>query len=122
MELNTPQTAWKRTFILAFCAQILGIMGFSFAMPFLPYFIGELGVADSGDQVYWAGILHGASGLTLALLAPVWGAMADRYGRKRMLCRAMFGGGVAVLLMSFCRTVPQLLACRIFQGAFSGTL
>jgi len=39
-----------------------------------------------------------------------------------MVCRAMFGAAVSVLLMSFARTVPQMILFRMVQGAFSGTL
>ncbi len=118
----TADTAWKRTFVFAFAAQILGILGFSFATPFMPFFIAELGVAEGGEQAFWAGVALSTGGFTFALFAPIWGVVADRYGRKSMVCRAMFGGALAIALMSFSQTVHQLLLFRVFQGAFSGTL
>ncbi len=114
--------SWKRTFCFAFAAQFLGIVGISFATPFLPFFVGELGDFKAGSQAFWAGIVMAAGGVSFALLAPVWGILADRRGRKPMVCRAMFGAAVAVFLMSFARTVPQMIACRFVHGAFSGTL
>ena len=113
---------WKSTFFYSFLAQVLGILGFSFCTPFLPFFVGELGVEDAGAQAFWAGVALSSAGFTFAVFAPIWGVVADRYGRKIMVCRAMFGGGLALLLMSFSRTVPQLVLFRVFQGAFSGTL
>lgn len=113
---------WRTTFIFSFLAQVLGILGFSFATPFLPFFIGELGVENVGAQALWAGIALSSAGLTFAIFAPIWGIFADRYGRKLMVCRAMLGGALALLLMSFARTVPQLVMFRLLQGAFSGTL
>lgn len=113
---------WKRTFIFAFIAQFLGIVGISFATPFLPFFVAEMGVTESGAQAFWAGIVMGAGGLTFAVFAPIWGVFADRFGRKPMVCRAMFGAALAVFLMSFSRTVPQMILFRVVQGAFSGTL
>ncbi len=113
---------WKRTFAFAFAAQFLGIVGISFATPFLPFFVGELGVSDSGARAFWAGIVMASGGFTFALFAPIWGIFADRLGRKPMVCRAMFGAAVAVFLMSFARTVPQMILFRVVQGAFSGTL
>ena len=114
--------SWKRTFISSFIAQILGILGFSFAMPFLPFFVAELGVEDVGQQALWAGLVLSSAGLTFALFAPIWGVLADKYGRKLMVCRAMFGGALTMVLMSFSQTVPQLIAFRLFHGVFSGTL
>ncbi len=113
---------WKRTFIFAFGAQFLGIVGISFATPFLPFFVGELGVSDSGARAFWAGIVMASGGLTFAIFAPIWGIFADRYGRKPMVCRAMFGAAISVFLMSFAQTVPQMIFFRVVQGAFSGTL
>lgn len=113
---------WKRTFFFAFVAQFLGIVGLSFATPFLPFYIADLGIQGRGAQAFWAGMAMAAGGFTFALLAPVWGMFADRFGRKPMLCRAMFGAALSVLLMSFARNVHQLVLFRIIQGAFSGTL
>ncbi len=115
-------SSWKKTFVSAFLAQVLSILGFSFALPFLPFFIGELGVADAGEQAYWAGLILAAAGLTFALLSPVWGVLADRHGRKLMVCRSMFGGTAVLLVMSMVQTPLQLLVCRLVQGALTGTM
>lgn len=113
---------WKRTFISAFVAQILSIIGFSFAMPFLPFFISELGIKDISSQTYWAGIILSASGFTFTIFSPLWGYFADRYGRKAMVVRSMFGGTIVLFLMSFAVNVKQLLLCRLLQGALTGTI
>ncbi len=113
---------WKRTFAFAFAAQFLSIVGISFCTPFLPFFVADMGVADSGEQAFWAGIVLASGALTYALFAPVWGVLADRYGRKPMVCRAMLGAAVAVFLMSFACSVPQMIFFRVLQGVFSGTL
>lgn len=103
-------------------AQVLCIIGFSFALPFLPFFIRDLGITDPAQQAWWAGILLGGAGVTLALFAPLWGVLADRYGRKAMVMRSMFSGALVILLMSFSRNVIDLLICRMLQGALTGTI
>ena len=75
-----------------------------------------------GAQALWAGIALSSAGLTFAIFAPVWGLLADRYGRKPMVCRAMFGGALVIFLMSFARTMPQLVMLRMCQGVLSGSL
>ena len=118
----TAGKMWKKTFFASFTAQVLTTLGFGFAMPFLPFFIAELGIRDIGQQAFWSGIILGAHGVTLCIFAPLWGILADRYGRKLMVCRSMFGGAFILLLMSMVRTVGQLLACRLLQGVFTGTV
>jgi len=113
---------WKKTFISTFIAQILSIVGFSFALPFLPFFISELGIKDVSQQSYWAGIILSASGFTFTIFSPLWGYLADKYGRKVMVVRSMFAGTLVLFLMSFVKTVKQLLFCRLLQGALTGTI
>lgn len=113
---------WKRTFVFSFAAQFLSIVGISVCTPFLPFFVADVGVETSGQQAFWAGIVLASGALTYALFAPVWGIFADKYGRKPMVCRAMIGAAVAVFLMSFAQSVPQMILFRVLQGVFSGTL
>lgn len=58
----------------------------------------------------------------MAVASPLWGVLADRYGRKPMLLRAMLGGGLTVGLMGFAQTALQLTGLRLLQGALSGTV
>lgn len=113
---------WKKTFASAFAAQVLSIVGLSFMTPFLPFFVAELGVPEIGQQAFYSGLALGATGVSLAVFLPIWGALSDRYGRKVMVCRSMFGGAGVLLLMSLVRTVGQLVACRLLQGVFTGTV
>jgi len=114
--------SWKRTFYAAWIAQIFSIAGFSFVFPFMPLYIRELGVQNDADVVHWAGVANAATAVTMALFAPIWGGLADRFGRKAMVLRSMVGGAVALTLMGFCQNVWQLVACRFLQGVLTGTV
>ena len=63
-----------------------------------------------------------SAGLASAIVSPVWGLLADRYGRKSMLIRAMVGGGVSVAAIAAAQTPLQLVILRLLQGALSGTV
>lgn len=114
---------WKKTVYAAFAAQVLSIIGFACVLPFLPLYIkSELGVTDPGEVERWAGIVGGAAGITLGIFGPIWGLVADRYGRKPMVLRSMIGGAVILTLMSFTQNVQQLVICRLLQGIVTGTV
>jgi len=115
-------TLWKRTFYAAWIGQIVSITGFMFALPFLPFYIRTLGVTDDAAVAWWTGLVTAASSVTMALFAPLWGHLADRYGRKLMVVRAMFSGAVVLVLMGMARNVTDLLVCRLLQGALTGTI
>ena len=114
---------WRRNLAALWLAEFTAILGFSFAFPFLPLFLHQELHIPSGPQLsFWSGISAGATGFALALTAPVWGRLADRYGRKPMLVRAMIGGGISVGLMGLSQSALQLTVLRGVQGASSGTV
>jgi DHA1 family multidrug resistance protein-like MFS transporter len=114
--------SWKRSFFAIFFAEGLAIAGFSTSMPVIPLYFQELGVKGAAAVNFWNGITQAGSAIALALFAPIWGALADHYGRRTMLLRAMFGGAVLVGLMSFVTAPWQLFALRLIQGAVTGTV
>lgn len=113
---------WRVTLYTMWLAQLCSIMGFSFVMPFMPFYIRELGVSDPRLVPIWAGLLGSGAGLAMAIMGPVWGTVADRYGRKPMVQRAMFGGAAVLTLMGFVSNVRQLFALRVLQGMITGTV
>ena len=98
------------------------MLGFSFIFPFLPFYIQDLGIKDLHQVAIWAGLLGTAPALGLIISAPIWGMLADRFGRKIMVERAMFAGGILLVLMGLAKNVQQLLWLRIMQGLFTGTI
>jgi MFS transporter, DHA1 family, multidrug resistance protein len=114
---------WRRNLAALWLAEFTAILGFSFAFPFLPLFLHrELHIPNGPELAFWTGISASATGFALALTSPIWGRLADRYGRKPMLVRAMIGGGISVGLMGLTQSAMQLTVLRGLQGASSGTV
>lgn len=104
-------------------AEFTAIFGFSFAFPFLPLFLRrDLGITTDQALAFWSGIVAGTSGFAMAIASPIWGYLADRFGRKAMLVRAMLGGAITVGLIGLARSALQLAGLRFLQGAVSGTV
>ena len=120
---DTDETSpWRSILFVMFIAQLLSIVGFSFVLPFTPFYIREIGVTDETLVPIWAGILVAASSLTMTIFSPIWGWLSDRYGRKLMVERAMFAGAVITMAMGIIGNIYQLLILRLLQGAFTGTI
>ena len=113
---------WKVNLAASWGAQFLCIAGFTAAFPFTPFFVRELGVTEVDQVALWAGIISSAGSVSMALISPVWGMMADRHGRKLMVERAAFGGAIIMTAMAFSASVGQLLVLRILQGLLTGTV
>jgi MFS family permease len=125
-ELNVDQAtpidsaAWRRNVFAVTAASFMGYTGFTLVMPFLPLFIGQLGVTDVGEIAMWTGLSLGVTPALTALLAPVWGRLGDRFGRKIMVERSLVSFVVLFAAMAFVRSVWQVLAVRAIQGLFAG--
>jgi DHA1 family multidrug resistance protein-like MFS transporter len=113
---------WQRTLYIAFFGQLVSAAGFSLIFPFLPLYVNELGTQTSLSLEFWAGMAISSQAITMMLASPLWGALADRYGRKIMLERAMFGGAVVMSLMAFPRSAEELAMLRALQGVITGTI
>jgi DHA1 family multidrug resistance protein-like MFS transporter len=119
--LGMVSESWRKNLYLIFVTEFVVIMAFSFVNPFLPLFIQELGDFNDKQAVFWAGIAFGSGGLAMFLSSPVWGIIADRWGRKPMVLRAMFGASVILALMGIVSNVYAFIALRCFQGLLAGT-
>jgi len=89
--------------------------------PFLALYLAQdLGVKDEHAIGIWAGLIFAANFLTSFLFQPLWGKLADRYGRKIMLLRSGFGMAIVIVLMGFARNPWELLLLRLLNGTISG--
>lgn len=115
-------SAWKRNLLFISIAQFITMAGMSSAIPFLPLFIRDLGITDPEKAKIWSGLVFSGPYMLSIIATPIWGSLGDKYGRKPMIIRALFGLTIAVGLMGFVQNVTQLFALRIFQGAVSGMI
>ncbi|MGT2959719.1 multidrug efflux MFS transporter [Streptococcus caballi] len=92
---------------------------FSLVMPFMALYVEELG-APKNRVEWYAGLAVSLSALASALVAPVWGRLADRYGRKPMMIRASLVMTFTMGGLAFVPNVFWLLLLRVLNGLFSG--
>src|SRR5262249_25229032 len=69
---------------------------------------------------FWSGLVVGVAPLSSAMMGPLWGTMADRWGRKAMVLRALVLISIMQIAISFVPNVQWLLAARFVHGAFAG--
>ncbi|MBF4693563.1 MFS transporter [Fusibacter ferrireducens] len=113
---------WKSNLYILWISQIISLTSFGFGLPFMPFYIQDLGVTDPTTLKLYTGLLSAAPAVTMAIMAPVWGILSDRYGRKLMIQRAMFTAFFIIGLMGMVGQVWQLLILRLLQGFFTGTV
>jgi MFS family permease len=111
---------WRRNLIVCVGGCFSTIVAMTLLLPFLPLFVQQLGVTDHAAIAEWSGAAYGAAFLSAGLCAPMWGRLADLYGRKLMLIRASLGMAVAMSLIGMAQNVWQLVALRLLAGFLGG--
>jgi DHA1 family multidrug resistance protein-like MFS transporter len=121
-RLVLERGTWQRNLAVLWIGELIAIAGFSVTLPFLPYYVQELGITQVDQVAFWSGLVAASQAVTMALVAPIWGSLADRYGRKIMVVRAMLGGAIVISAMGFVANVYQLVILRAIQGTLTGTV
>jgi DHA1 family multidrug resistance protein-like MFS transporter len=99
-------------------ANLLCGLGFSLAWPFLPLMVRDLGIRENLET--WVGHMLLVFYLVAFFVNPVWGSIADHYGRKLMVLRAMLGMGIGMLLVPLAPTPLWFAAALMFIAIFNG--
>ena len=89
-------------------------------MPFLPLYFQQLGVEDVGEIAMWSGLSLGVTPALTAFMAPFWGRLADRFGRKIMVERSLVSFVIVMAAMAFVTEPWHVFALRAIQGLFAG--
>ena len=111
---------WKMTLVILTTASVLMSLSYTMLIPFLPmYLLEELHVAQE-DVNLWSGLVFSVSFLISGVMAPIWGALADKRSKKMMAVRAAALLAISYGLGGIVQNEWQLLAMRAFQGFAAG--
>ena len=111
---------WLRNLYVCLFGAFTTILSMTLLLPFLPIYVQHLGVTSPAAIVQWSSVAFSVTFLAAALVAPLWGKLADRYGRKLILMRASLGMALAMSAMGLAHNVYQLVALRLLVGLAGG--
>ena len=113
------EISWKENLRVAWFGSFLTGASISLIVPFMPIFVEQLGI--EGDQVaFYAGLAISVSAVSAALVSPIWGILADKYGRKPMMIRAGLAMTITMGGLAFVPNIYWLLFLRLLNGVFTG--
>lgn len=111
---------WKLCLAILTCNVVFMSGSYTMLIPFLPmYLTTELGV-DAASVNIWSGIVFSSTFVISAVMAPIWGKMADKKGKRLMAIRASLLLSISYFLGGIVTTPLQLTFMRMFQGFASG--
>ena len=134
----------RRILGLIFLTVFMDIVGFSIIIPLFPHLldhyirtegaagtlIGSLNSAAEsmgGDTVFKKTVLFGGLLSTLYSLlqfvfSPIWGALSDRLGRRRILTITLAGNALSYLLWIFAAQFWVVVVTRLISGMMAGNI
>jgi MFS family permease len=107
----------KRPVLRLFPVLLLNLIGFAIAIPVLPALAKDLG----GDAVD-VGFLYAIQAFGQFVMAPLWGAISDRFGRKRTLIATFMTAAVFEMLTALTPTLWLLYVMRLLVGMCAGNV
>jgi MFS transporter, ACDE family, multidrug resistance protein len=116
MEKLAPEKA--RALGIVYASSIALMMGVNFIQPALPALTQPFHVSDA--QLSWVMTVFTAPAI---VLSPIFGVIADLYGRRLLLALGLIAFGIFGAAMAFAPNFGWLLAFRTLQGvAFSAVI
>ncbi|MCC6531073.1 MAG: MFS transporter [Burkholderiales bacterium] len=109
---------WRRNARALAAGNLLVNVGWTGAFAFLPLIVQSVGVKR--DLELWVGAMMFGYFAVSCVFTPVWGVLADYYGRKSMVLRAGFGMGAGFALLSVASDPRAFLFVLILTGLANG--
>ena len=114
------QVNWKKNLVVLWIGVFLACASYTSCIPFLPlYLLQELGIGQDTIH-FWTGVTFAVTFLGAAVMAPYWGAWADKVGQRKMAIRAGIGLAITYGMLGVVQTAFQLFLVRALAGIISG--
>lgn len=102
---------------ILFAVMFVVMVSFGVVVPILPFLAKEM----RASPVEMSLLMTGWAFMQM-VASPVWGHLADRYGRKRIMLVGLIGNGFTFLLMGLAQRYEVLLLARTLGGALAAAI
>ncbi|UXR71983.1 multidrug efflux MFS transporter NorA [Staphylococcus sp. IVB6240] len=107
----------KKQFIILYLNIFLVFLGIGLVIPVLPVYLKDLGLTGAD-----LGVMVAAFALAQMIISPFGGAMADKLGKKLIICIGLILFSVSEFLFAVSHTFSLLLVSRVLGGFSAGTI
>lgn len=120
---TSPHCCSIVTFLALAAALFAVAVGYGAVLPLVPALLAVWMPGAPGELVsFHTGLLAASYMLAVVGLAPFWGALSDRRGRRRVLLVGLAGHAVALAGFAWGQSMAQAYALRFAAGAFAGAV
>lgn len=109
---------WRRNARALAAGNVLINIGWNLSFAFLPLIVQSMGV--QGSLELWVGVMMFGYYVVSCTFTPVWGVLADYYGRKTMILRAGFGMATGFTILALTSNPIAFALVLIVTGLANG--
>ncbi len=102
---------------ILFVTVLVDLVGFGIVLPILPLY-----AADFGARGFETGLLISVYSVVQLVMAPLWGRLSDRVGRRPILILGLLGSAVAYFIFARADSLAVLFLSRIIGGIGGSTI
>ncbi len=116
-----PRAPGPNAFLFIFITILINMIGFGVIMPVMPDLIMAVTDEPRSAAARWGGIMSAIYAVMQFVMAPILGALSDRYGRRPVILVSMIAYALDFLLLALAPTLAILILARVLSGAFAAT-
>jgi MFS family permease len=98
---------------IIFLTIFIDLVGFGMILPLSPFYAEHFGASP-----FQVGMLQASFSLMQFIMAPVWGRISDRIGRRPVMLMSLLGSAISYFTFASAQSLAWLFGARIFQGLF----
>lgn len=102
---------------ILFLTVLVDLIGFGIVLPILPFY-----ARGFGAEGLETGLLVAVYSLVQLVMAPLWGRLSDRVGRRPVLILGLLGSAAAYVVFARADSLAQLFLSRIIGGIGGSTI
>jgi MFS family permease len=103
--------------LVLFVVAFVDMVGVTMIIPLLPFYATKYGASAAT-----VGVIVSAFSLAQLLMAPAWGRVSDRHGRRPVIAVGLVVTAIGYATFALAGSVAALLIARLVQGMGGGTI
>ncbi len=103
--------------LVLFVVAFVDMVGVTMIIPLLPFYATKYGASAAT-----VGVIVSAFSLAQLLMAPAWGRVSDRHGRRPVIAVGLVVTAIGYATFALAGSVAALLVARLVQGMGGGTI
>jgi DHA1 family tetracycline resistance protein-like MFS transporter len=115
--MRTPSAPIRSAIPIVIATVFVDVIGFGMILPLLPSYAARFGGSPAA-----IGLLVASYSAIQFVLAPLWGRVSDRFGRRPVLLFGLAGSVASYLVFAYADSLALLLLSRVLDGGSGATV